>query len=89
MNSGPLSPSIEGDAVQDIYRKQVARIEQLEKDCKRLDKELEERQKALSRSEKEVEELHDKQGDMAVLKEKAARSDEAAEEAKKLVRCLR
>jgi len=88
MNTGPLSPSIEGDAVQDIYRKQVARIEQLEKDNKRLDKELEERQKALSRSEKVVEELQDKQGDIATLKEKAAKADEIAEEFDKLVRYL-
>lgn len=85
VNNGPLSPSIEGDAVQDIYRKQVARIEQLERDNKRLQKELDERQKALATSEKEVEELQDAQGDVTSLKAKAAKVDDTTEELKKLV----
>lgn len=80
---GPIG---EGDSVQDIYKKQAVRIEQLERDNKRLETELKEKLKALHSSEAEIENLEEAQDEVADLKIKAAKAYETTTEVEKLVR---
>lgn len=58
---GPLSPAIvgEGDTAPDIYRKQVARIEDLERENKRLAKEAADNEKRWQKAEDELEDLRE------------------------------
>lgn len=61
--SGPLSPTLpfspEGETAADIYRKQVARIEDLEKENKRLAKEATDTEKRWQKAEEELADLRD------------------------------
>jgi len=70
------------------YKKQAARIEQLEKDNERLEKELEERQQRLQSAEAQVEELREGQSEVAELRTKVSKSEEGSKEADQLVRVL-
>ncbi len=54
---GPFSP--DGDTAPDIYRKHVARIEELEKDNRRLQKESEDAQKRWKKAEDELADLRE------------------------------
>lgn len=54
---GPFSP--DGDTAPDIYRKHVARIEELEKDNRRLQKESEDSQKRWKKAEDELADLRE------------------------------
>ncbi|KAI0393294.1 hypothetical protein F5Y17DRAFT_467002 [Xylariaceae sp. FL0594] len=56
---GPLSPGLEGETAADIYRKQAARIEDLEKENKRLAKEAGEAEKRYKKAEEELAELQE------------------------------
>lgn len=76
---------VAGSDVQEIYRKQTARIEALEKENKRLAKELEGRSKALERSEGTVEDLQEGKEDDAELRAKAQRAEESDKEVERLV----
>lgn len=62
ISGGPLSPGAEGDTAADIYRKQVARIEDLEKENKRLAKEAGDSEKRWQKAEEELTELKDSDG---------------------------
>ena len=57
--SGPISPAAD-DEFPDIYRKQMARIEELERENKRVIQELEESRARGYRIEEELEELREK-----------------------------
>ncbi|KAK5958162.1 hypothetical protein OHC33_000003 [Knufia fluminis] len=57
--AAPTSPA-EGDDFPDIYRKQMARIEELENENKRLAKEAQESQNRWQKNEDELEELREK-----------------------------
>ncbi|KAJ1326718.1 golgin subfamily A member 2 [Microdochium nivale] len=64
---GPLSPGLggppgEGETAPDIYRKQVARIEDLEKENKRLAKEAADSEKRRQKAEDELEDLREDEG---------------------------
>lgn len=54
---GPLSP--DGDTAPDIYRKHVARIEELEKENKRLQKESSDSEKRWKKAEDELADLRE------------------------------
>ncbi|KAI0452132.1 hypothetical protein F5B21DRAFT_484703 [Xylaria acuta] len=58
---GPLSPTLtpEGETAADIYRKQVARIEDLEKENKRLAKEASDAERRYKRAEEELADLQE------------------------------
>jgi hypothetical protein len=75
--SGPLSPSQEfppeENTAPDIYRKQAVRIEELEKENKRLAKEASDGERRYKKAEEELEELREAEGD-AVSKAKDASS---------------
>ena len=68
VSQGPLSPngarspelpvlSPDGDSVNSIYRKQAARLDELEKENKRLAKEAKENENKWKQTEEELEEL--------------------------------
>ncbi|RWA10826.1 hypothetical protein EKO27_g4297 [Xylaria grammica] len=58
---GPLSPTLtpEGETAADIYRKQVARIEDLERENKRLAKEAGDSEKRYKKAEEELADLQE------------------------------
>ncbi|KAI0434453.1 hypothetical protein F5Y09DRAFT_328323 [Xylaria sp. FL1042] len=58
---GPLSPTLspEGETAADIYRKQVARIEDLEKENKRLAKEAADAERRYKKAEEELADLQE------------------------------
>ena len=70
----PQSPT--GEKVQDIYRKQVQRIEELERDNKRLQAEALDAETRWKKSEEELEERREASGEMADLKAKAKEAEE-------------
>ena len=66
ISGGPLSPnpfSPEGDTAPDIYRKQALRIEDLEKENKRLAKEAADGEKRWKKAEEELEDFREAEGD--------------------------
>lgn len=65
-SSGPLSPSEfppEENTAPDIYRKQAIRIEELEKENRRLAKEASDGERRWKKAEEELEELREIEGD--------------------------
>ena len=99
LSQGPLSPSInggkspdlptltpDGDSVNSIYRKQAARLDELEKENRRLAKEAQEHEKRWRKAEEELEQIREASGEVAQLKVRAERADAQAEEFIKLVR---
>lgn len=60
MSPGPFSP--EGDTAPDIYRKHVARIEELEKENKRVTKEAADSEKRWKKAEEELADLRESDG---------------------------
>lgn len=69
----PLSPgygfSPEGDTAPDIYRKQSLKIEELERENKRLAKDAAEGEKRWKKAEEELEELREAEDDSAQKKD--------------------
>jgi hypothetical protein len=64
--SGPLSPGLfspDGETAPDIYRKHVARIEELEKENKRLAKETADAEKRWQKAEEELADLRESDAD--------------------------
>jgi hypothetical protein len=64
--SGPISPGLfspEGETAPDIYRKHVARIEELEKENKRLAKEAADAEKRWQKAEEELADLREDDGE--------------------------
>ena len=98
ISQGPLSPttngskppilpalSPEGDAVTEIYRKQASRLDELEKENKRLAKEAESAEARWRRTEEELEEFRESSSQVAELKLRASVADAKSEEVTKLV----
>lgn len=69
----PLTPGT--GASSEIYREQAARIEELEKDNKRLETEVDEYQSRWRKGEEELEELREGRGDLAIAVEKGKEAD--------------
>ena len=96
VSQGPLSPngtkspelpvlSPGGDSVNSIYRKQAARLDELEKENRRLAKDAQEAEKRWRHTEEELEELREASGEVAELKSRAQKADAQIEEFNKLV----
>ena len=83
-NLPPLSP--EGDTMTEIYRKQASRLEQLEKDNRRLQTELGEEETRRRKTEDEVEELREFKSELAMLREQAQRAGGLEGTLEKMVR---
>ena len=79
----PLSP--DGDAVTEIYRKQAGRIEDLERENKRLAKDAEVAENRWRKTEEELEELRENTLSVEELKARAKQVDSKTEEINKLV----
>ena len=99
LSQGPLSPGAngtmspdlptltpDGDSVNSIYRKQAARLDELEKENRRLAKEAQENERRWRKTEEELEELREASGDVAQLKARAEKADAQVEEFNKVVR---
>ena len=82
-NLPALSP--DGDAVTEIYRKQAFRLDELERENKRLSKEVEIAESRWRKTEEELEELRENSGQAAELKSRAETADARLEEIKKMV----
>lgn len=80
----PLSP--EGGTMPDIYRKQAIRIEELERENKRLEKEARDGESRWRKSEEELEDLREGNTEVVELKARASRAEKKSEEVDKLVR---
>lgn len=78
-----LSP--DSDSVNSIYRKQAARLDELEKENRRLAKDAQEAEKRWRHTEEELEELREASGEVAELKSRAQKADAQIEEFNKLV----
>ena len=78
-----LSP--DGDSVTEIYRKQAARLDELERENRRLVKDLSEAEGRWRSTEEELEELREASGEVAELKARAEKVDAKNEEIDKLV----
>lgn len=85
--SGPLSPEIafspSGDTAPDIYRKQAIRIEELERDNKRLAKEAGDAEKRWKKAEEELEDLREADGESTKGEKESGSA--SSEELEKLV----
>ncbi|KAF4554969.1 Hypothetical protein D9617_3g020380 [Elsinoe fawcettii] len=77
----PALPSVDSEAeVQELYRKQAARIEELERQLESLSI----TETKLKKTEEELEQLREGSDDVAELKSKAAQAEERAAELEKL-----
>ena len=98
LSQGPLSPTAngskspdlpaltpEGDSINSIYRKQAARVDELERENRRLAKEAQENEKRWRKTEDQLEELREASGDVAQLKARAEQADARIEEFNKVV----
>jgi len=88
--NGTKSPELpvltpDGDSVNSIYRKQAARLDELEKENRRLAKEAQEAEKRWRHTEEELEELREASGEVAELKSRAQKAEAQMEEYSKMV----
>lgn len=88
-SGGPLSPNFgfspEGDTAPDIYRKQAIRIEELEKENKRLSKDASDGEKRWKKAEEELDELREAEDDSKPKDKVASSADGSSKELEKLV----
>ncbi|KAJ5472726.1 hypothetical protein N7530_006727 [Penicillium desertorum] len=68
----------DGESVHEVFRKQSTRIEELEKDNKRLEKELSDATMRWRKTEEQVEDLREASVDGVELKEKLKQAEEKA-----------
>ena len=90
-SSSILSPAAEGGPqaeVQELYRKQAGKIEELEKENKSLKEQQDERDARLAKAEEELETLREGSSDMAELKSKAKEADRLSTELSSVQRQL-
>ena len=98
LSQGPLSPpangskspdlptlTADGDSINSIYRKQAARLDELERENRRLIKEVQENETRWRKTEDQLEELREASGDVAQLKARAEKADAQIEEFNKVV----
>ncbi|EFE35699.1 uncharacterized protein ARB_05743 [Trichophyton benhamiae CBS 112371] len=79
----PLSP--DGSTAPEVFRKQAIRLEELEKENKRLEKEVEVTNAKWKKSEEELDDLRESSAETVELKEKLAKAEKQAEEVENLV----
>ena len=88
--SGSKSPTLpvlgpDTESVNEIYRKQTSRLDELEKENRRLGKETQDFEARWKKAEKELEELRESSSEVAELKSRVTKADAKSEEADKLV----
>lgn len=77
-----LSP--EGESVNEIYRKQTSRLDELEKENRRLANEVRDAEVRWKKAEEELEDLRESSSEVAELKSRAGKADATVEENEKL-----
>jgi hypothetical protein len=75
----------DGDSVHEVFQKQSTRISELEKDNKRMEKELAEATSRWRKTEDQLEDLRESSVDMPELKEQLKKAEERAASIKTLV----
>ena len=88
--NGAKSPTLgisspDGDTMTEIYRKQAARLDELEKENRRLAKEASEAEGRWKSMETELEELREASPEVAELRSRVQKADAKDEEIGKLV----
>ncbi|EEP75392.1 predicted protein [Uncinocarpus reesii 1704] len=78
----PLSP--DGNTAPELFRKQAMRLEELEKENKRLERDLETADARWKKSEEQLEDLREANSDTVELREKLVAAEKKAEEVEKL-----
>ncbi|KAL6708603.1 hypothetical protein ACN47E_002584 [Coniothyrium glycines] len=86
ISPGLLSPG--GGVTSEVYREQAQKIEELEKENKRLANEAEESQNRWKKGEEELEELREGRGDVALAVEKGKEAEKLKAEVESLKRQL-
>lgn len=83
----PVLPilSAEGESINEIYRKQTLRLDELERENKRLAKEARDVKLRLEKAEEELEDLRESSAELAELRMRAAKVDAQSEEIDRLV----
>ncbi|KAF2822184.1 hypothetical protein CC86DRAFT_358298 [Ophiobolus disseminans] len=82
----PMTPG--GGITSEVYREQALRIEELERENKRLASEVEENESRWQKGEEELEELREGRGDVALAVEKGKEADKLKAEVESLKRQL-
>ncbi|QSS58941.1 M protein repeat protein [Histoplasma capsulatum] len=78
----PLNP--DGDAVPEVFRKQALRLEELERENRRLERELEEAGARWKKSEEKLEDLGDARVELVEVQDRLGRAEKRAEEVERL-----
>ncbi|KAK2877119.1 hypothetical protein FQN49_001393 [Arthroderma sp. PD_2] len=84
VKSPPLPLSPDGSTAPEMFRKQVIRLEELEKENKRLEKEVETASSKWKKSEEQLDDLREASTETVELKERLAKAEKQAEEVEKL-----
>lgn len=85
----PLPPLTgDGDSVHEVFRKQSTKIEELEKDNKRLEKELSDATTRWRKTEDQLEDLREASVDGAELRERLKQAEEKVASIEALVCCI-
>jgi hypothetical protein len=84
-----IPPLSSGEGAQEVFKKQAQRIQDLEKDNKKLQTESQDAEARWRKLEEEVQELRESSGDTVELKNKAKKAEETAEQLEKLVSCMK
>ena len=79
----PLSP--DGDTIPDIYRKQAMRLDELEKENKRLDKDAKDAEARWRKTEEDLEEAREAHGEVVELRARLDKAGEMEAELSRLV----
>lgn len=86
LKSPPLPPlTPDGDSVHEVFRKQAARLEELERDNKRLEKELEDANAKRRKVDEQLEDLREASVETVELKDKLDKAEKKVAEIEKLV----
>jgi hypothetical protein len=82
----PTSPFLSsGEGAQEVFKKQASRIDELEKENKKLQVESQDAQGRWRKLEEELQELREASSDTVELKSKVEQADKTAQELEKLV----
>ena len=81
----PPVPDSDGNTAPEVFRKQAVRLEELEKENKRLESDLQSTDARWKKTEEQLEDLREANADVAQLREKLASAERTAEEVEKLV----
>lgn len=72
----------------EVFRKQALRLEELERENRRLERELEDVGARWKKSEEKLEDLRDASGELVEVRDRLGRAEKRAEEVERLVSVL-